>query len=157
MRSMLLLPALAALIAGCGSQPAGQGSAPTDRAPAEFRASANKICREFQAKADALGSPQTLPQAVDWIDAIRPLTDAEITGLRALSPPTADAATFRRMLDSYEPTMRLGDQLRAAAVAGNRHRFSVLAGVSVQRQRDYDALARSIGLTDCVGLRQQST
>lgn len=154
MRSMLLLPALAAVIAGCGSQPAAQSSAPTDTAPAEFRAIANKICSEFQAKADALESPQTLPQAVDWIDAVRPLTDAEITQLRALSPPTADAGAFRRMLDSYEPTMRLVDRLRAAAVAGNRHRFTVLAGASVQRQRDYDALARSIGLTDCVGLRQ---
>jgi hypothetical protein len=32
-------------------------------------------------------------------------------------------------------------------------RFRVLAALSVRRQRSYDAIARSIGLDDCVGLR----
>lgn len=155
MRRMLILPVLAAAFAaaGCGSHHAAQHSSTTPAVTlAAFRTRANGICRAFRVKAAALSTPKTLPQAVVWIDHMKPLVIAERSSLRAVAPPPADAVAYRRLLDATSAAMRLASHLRQAAAARNMHRFRLLAALSVRRQRTFDKTARSIGLDDCVGL-----
>jgi hypothetical protein len=154
MRWMPLLTMLAVLIAtGCGSQAGRHSSTAPIMTPAAFRARVNGICRAFHVKAASLGTPQTLSQAVEWIDRARPLDIAEGVRLGAVSPPEAEAVAYQRLIGSIGPTMQLAGRLRQAAAVRDMRRFRVLAALSVRRQRSYDAIARSIGLNDCVGLR----
>jgi hypothetical protein len=90
---------------------------------------------------------------VEWIDRARPLDIAEGVRLGAVRPPEAEAVAYRRWIASVGPALQLAGRLRKAAAARDMRRFRVLAALSVRRQRSYDAIARSIGLDDCVGLR----
>ena len=55
------------------------------------------------------------------------------------------------------PLLQTSGPLRRAAIARDMHRFRALASLSVRRQRAYDAIARSIGLADCVGISASRT
>jgi hypothetical protein len=151
---MLLLTMLGVVIAtGCGSQGGRHGPTAPIMTPVAFRARVNGICRGFHVKAASLGTPRTLAQAVEWIDRARPLDIAEGVRLGAVRPPEAEAVAYRRWIASVGPALQLAGRLRKAAAARDMRRFRVLAALSVRRQRSYDAIARSIGLDDCVGLR----
>jgi hypothetical protein len=157
MRWMLLVAMLAAVVgAACGSQAVRHVSTAPSPTPVAFRSTVNTICRGFNARAEQLGTPRTWAQEVAYIDSIRPLAAAEIARLRTIKPPDGDAVAYQRLMAAAVPLLQTSGLLRKAAIAEDMHRFRTLAALSVRRQRAYDAIAQSIGVYACVGIRRRT-
>ena len=98
-----ILPVAAAsaalLLAGCGSSSSSSSSS------SSFAAQANSICAAAGAQINALPAPgNSLASVAASIDSQIPLEQAELTKLKALTPPSAQAADWQTALNNLEQT-----------------------------------------------------
>ncbi len=103
-----------ALLAGCGG---GDESSTTTLSQSEFAARASAICRPVNQQIEAaahkyLGSGRPTSQDFEQFvnSAVVPDTQQVIDGLKGLTPPASQSATYSALLDELES---VNDQLKA--------------------------------------------
>jgi len=116
-RSSVALAALLLLAGGCFGGAGGGSSSGVSHA--QFVAQARAICATYQKRIALLKGATTLPQVAQQGRRAIALEVAELTALRALTPPDADRAAFGRLLDSLGTGIATARDLVAAADKGN--------------------------------------
>jgi hypothetical protein len=129
-------------------------SAPRTLSRAQFVRAANRICLRSDRQGKAVfRKPKSLHMLTREFRVAVPLLDREVATLRALMPPSRDAATWRRLLNDLGPEQR---QMHVI-----RHAFETrqwVRGVAAARQlvrlgklvdRRDDPILRKLGLTVC--------
>lgn len=147
----LLLAGICLLAAGCMS---GGGStdivsADTRLTKAEYIEQADTICAEFDGELDALPEPKTLDDLATMAEQAKPIAEAGVAELRALSPPEALAEQVDAWLDLNDANVAAIDELREAAESGDETAVQQVAADAADNEAKADALAGEIGLTDC--------
>ena len=141
-KSVALLFALAALIAGCGgddsSSDGDSSSAPTT---AEFVEEANAACAEYNEQLDELPPPPGAPgtPAFDTYasEEIIPVLEAQINAVDELTPPEADEDTVAAILAEANEGLAI---VKTDPSALTRDAFA-----------EANELANDYGLTECGG------
>jgi hypothetical protein len=135
------LAALALVAAGCGG-----GNEQHDA----FVEEVNAVCARHFSEIDALAAPQSSQQLLTYVNELTRLSRAQLTDLRAVEPPTDDAAAYRRMLDQMQTTLRLYPDLRDAVVTGQPAAIeSVLERANSSNQKAGEA-ATELGAEKCL-------
>jgi hypothetical protein len=127
---------------------------PTPLSRAQFVRAANRLCFRNNRQGKALfKKPKTLIMLAREVRLAVPLLDREIAALRALIPPSRDAATYRRLLNDLGPEQREAhimlhefetrQWLRGAAAARQLDRLGK------QLNRRDDPALKKLGLTVC--------
>jgi hypothetical protein len=146
-RRIAVVIVLAAGLAGCG----GSGSGVS---PANYRASVNKICADYNAKITAL--PASTENSISGLTQVEGDAAAGLHQIRALKPPSPMSAGVDKWLDSLSQSYTDASDAISALKSGNdaRAKSSALAG-SAQNTKN-NAEARSLGLTNCAANPQPS-
>ncbi len=142
MRAATLVTGIALAAAGCGG-----GGGPLTQA--EFAQRANETCKAFEAKIDALGTPETMEQLAAYGEDARDIFDEGLADLRDLEPPEAAADDYDKFLQSGDEARKRLDELIAAAKDGDEAEIGRIADQAGEEDEQADELARRIGLTDC--------
>jgi hypothetical protein len=131
--------------------PPPRTASPTPLSHAQFVRAANAICRRSSRKGKAIfkKKAKSLTMIARQVRIAVPLFDSEAAALRALAPPSRDAAAWRRLLK------HLGqDERQFHAI---RHAFETrqwIRGAAIARQLDVtgkrdDPALKKLGLTVC--------
>jgi hypothetical protein len=138
---------LAGCLAGCG----GSGSAVS---PANYRASVNKVCANYNAKITAL--PASVENTISGLTRVEGDAAAGLHQIKALKPPSSMSAGVDKWLDSLSQSYTDASEAISALKSGNdaQAKSSALAG-SAQNTKN-NAEARSLGLASCAANPQPS-
>jgi hypothetical protein len=136
--------------AGClggGGGPSSSATAALTRA--QYVSAAGAICRRYQAQIATLKPTTNLAKLADQGARAVALERAELKQLRRLEPPSADAVTIGRLLDSVESATVAGDALVAAARSHNTAAVAAAAASLRGRLAEANRLAKPYGLDIC--------
>lgn len=145
-RSPLLVLAAALALAGCGGSGGKSGGTLTK---AEFVAQANAICKDYEARIDALGEPGSVDDLVDLAAKAKPIAESGVAQLRALKPPEELQTRYDEYLATGDVNVALLAQLGIAAKAGD---FAAIEKVGTEGEDNSDkahGIAAELGLTEC--------
>ena len=139
----ILAVALVATTAACG----GGGD---DRLSQEdFRSQANAICRKYNDKLQALGSPSSPAEVGGFVDQVIPLLRQGISELRALRPPAEAEDDYDRMLDETEKAIPAAQNLADAAEKNDEVALQEALAAARNADEASDKIATKLGLTGC--------
>lgn len=144
-RSPLLVLAAALALAGCG----GGGTSGGTLTKAEFVAQANAICKDYEARIDALGEPGSIDDLVDLAAKAKPIAESGVAQLRALKPPEELQTRYDEYLATGDVNVALLAQLGIAAKAGD---FAAIEKIGTEGEDNSDrahGIAAELGLTEC--------
>jgi hypothetical protein len=133
--------ALMALLGGCGGSSA--------LSHAELVTKADAICSAKNAQVAALGRATTIAGVERVLGRGIPIAEQAEAKLRALKPPSSDAAAYRATLSLDAQTLALDRQALAAVNAGNLTRFRQLIVQATSLSSQARAKAGQLGLTTC--------
>jgi hypothetical protein len=139
------LAAAVAVAAGCGAGEEGDGRLTKE----EFIAAADAICKEANAKLDALGTPTTLEQIAKFAGDAITIQEEALADLKALKPPAADEATINEAYALLDQQLELGRQIEAAAKEGDQAKIQELVGEVQPIDSQADQIAQDYGLKEC--------
>jgi hypothetical protein len=143
LRAIAAVAALLAFAAGCG------GGAGKQLSRDAYVEKADAICREVVRKERALPVPSSIAEIPGYVDGALPIIDGAVKDLRSLRPPKDMEDEVNEWLKQTVETRSKLEGLRSAAQGGDADKVrAVSAKVTAMNERR-DALARSIGLTDC--------
>ena len=144
---LLVLPGLAALaLAGCGG---GGDSAGGTLTKAELVAQANAICKDYDARINALGDPQSIEDLVGLVEEAKPIAEDAVAKLRALKAPEDLQASYDKYLATGDVNIEFLAQLGEAAKSGDAAAIEK-TGTDGQSNADKaHGIAAELGLTEC--------
>jgi hypothetical protein len=143
-RFVLAIAVFGALAAGCGGGGGG------DRlSKQEFQQQASAICKRYEAKIAALGSPASPGDIPQFVEKGIPVIQQGIAELRALRPPADLEDDYNRMLDETEKAIPAARKL--ADAAEKRDAAAVQEAIKEGNAADEasDRIATKLGLTEC--------
>jgi len=140
----------AGCVGGGGSSSTGStaGGGPTR---AQFQHQAVAICRRYQRRIGTLKTATDMAHLASQGARAVALERAELRELRALTPPAADRAAVKRMLDSLDTSIATGAKLVAAAKANDVAGVAADAELLKAQLGTTGVLARPFGLDLCTG------
>jgi len=148
MRALLPVPALAVLVllAGCGGGGGGGG----DRlSQADFVKQGNAICKDYNAKIEALGDPKDASEVRSFVDKAGGLVDEAMGKLDALSPPKKVEDDLAELITSSKKTKDAAQDLAKAVEDKDQKALAKVTETGDRLDKQSDALATKIGLTEC--------
>ena len=147
-RTLLLsLAGLAALaLAGCGG---GGDTAGGTLTKAEFVAQANAICKDYDARIDALGEPGSIEDLVGLAEKAKPIAEDGVAKLRALKAPEDLQASYDEYLATGDVNIELVVQLGEAAKSGDVAAIEKIGTEGEENADKAHGIAAELGLTDC--------
>lgn len=144
---LLLLSGLAALaLAGCGGGGDQSGRTLTK---AELVAQANAICKDYDARIDALGDPGSIEDLVGLSEKAKPIAEDGVARLRALKAPEDLQASYDEYLATGDANIELLVQLGEAAKSGD---VAAIEKIGTEGENNADkahGIAAELGLTEC--------
>ena len=144
---LLVLPGLAALaLAGCGG---GGDSAGGTLTKAEFVAQANAICKDYDARIDALGDPGSIEDLVGLAEKAKPIAEDGVARLRALKAPENLQASYDEYLATGDANIELLVQLGEAAKSGDVAAIEKIGTEGEDNADKAHGIAAELGLTEC--------
>ena len=144
---LLVLPGLAALaLAGCGG---GGDSAGGTLTKAEFVAQANAICKDYDARIDALGDPGSIEDLVGLAEKAKPIAEDGVARLRALKAPENLQASYDEYLATGDANIDLLVQLGEAAKSGDVAAIEKIGTEGEDNADKAHGIAAELGLTEC--------
>jgi hypothetical protein len=143
--STLAAIGLVAFGAGCGGDDNGGGRLSQD----EFQTQANAICKEFEAKVEALPEPQNAAELADYADQAKEIFAEGLGRLRDLQPPEDAQADYDAFLDNGEKAAGRLDELVEAARTGDEAALNRVVEQADKEDAEADRMAQRVGLTDC--------
>jgi hypothetical protein len=139
---LVLFPALALAVAGCG----GGGERLTR---AEYATQADAICAKYERKTDALDDPSNLADLARLAEVTLPLIDDARAELAELRPPENEQATVDRWLGQFDTFTTDLTEIREKAEANDigavREALTKAQGHNTQSNE----LARQLGMREC--------
>jgi hypothetical protein len=116
----------------------------------EYASKANALCQTYRSQISALGTPTTDAEAITMSETA--LTDFKnlVSGLKKLTPPTADEATANQI---NTVMARMSGRLASiidAMKANDKPTFTRLAGENTPDKKKSQTLLGSLGATTCV-------
>jgi hypothetical protein len=143
------LAAVAITAAGCGGSGTG-GSAGGDRlALADFIAQADAICKEYDAKFEALGTPETPAEAADIVRSGSSIAVEQLGKLRELAPPADVEDRINEAYTALDEQIALFDDYAEAADANDTAAVQEISGKLDALNTKADDIAAEIGLEEC--------
>jgi hypothetical protein len=136
----LILAALA--LGGC----AGGDDGPTR---AGWAGEANDVCRTYERRIEALGSPTTADEAETFIRRALPLAREELAKLRAIDRPAGDDARIEQMLGAVDDGIGALDDVLRAREAGDEAAAADATARGRQAADRANGIARRLGATVC--------
>jgi hypothetical protein len=144
-RLALFASGLTLVLAACG------GGSDEDHALTadEFRQQADSICRQYEDKIKALGSPSSLSDLGGYVDQVIPIIEEGNGKLANLQPPTELADDWDRAMALQNQNLSVARDLRQAI----HDQDTAEAQQLIQKLDETDAksneIARGIGLEEC--------
>lgn len=135
---------------GASGASGASGSAPLSQS--EFVSQANAICKEANTKQEALKPPPTGGPSSGFepfITQSLAITQPLLTQLEALTPPSNLQSDWDKLLADAKAKEALVQKALAAAKANDTSQFSAAIKQVQATAGQGDALAQSIGLTEC--------
>jgi hypothetical protein len=142
-RAWIALLAATFTIAGCG----GGGGDRLSRA--EFISQADAVCEEYEAKLDALGTPQNAEQLADFADKALPIAQDGREELGELRPPEELQETYDDWLEQGDRAIEIVEDLREAAEDGDTAEIQRIAQEAEAADAEANRLAAQIGFEQC--------
>jgi hypothetical protein len=142
-RAPLLLLAAALALAGCG------GGGKTALSKSEFVAQANAICKDYDARIDALGDPASLEDLVGLAAKAKPIAEDGVAKLRALKAPEELQAGYDEYLATGDVNIELLVQLGEAAKSGDVAAIEKMGTDGEDNADKAHGIAAELGLTEC--------
>jgi hypothetical protein len=141
-RALPILPAL--VLAAC----AGGGDG--DRlSRADFISRADAVCTEYEAKLDALGTPQNEEQLAAFAERALPIAEDGRGELGELRPPEDLEATYDAWLEQGDRAIEIVEELRDAAEDGDAAEIQRIAQEAEETDREANRLAAELGFEQC--------
>lgn len=135
--------ALALVAAGCGG---GGGDRLTLE---EFVAQADAICKEYNAKFDALGEPESQDELGSFVREGQGIAEDQVAALRELSPPEDTEAKIEEAYATLDEQVALFDDFADAADASDEAKIQEISGKLDDLNEKADSIAEEIGLKEC--------
>lgn len=132
------------LLAGCGG--GGGGSRLSE---AEFIAAADAICKEYEAKLNAIPAPQSPDEFDEFADKSIPIAKEGRDKLAALNPPEDLQDTFDAWIGQGDRAIELVENLRDAADDADQAKLQQIAQEAEQTNQESNRLASQIGFKEC--------
>jgi hypothetical protein len=156
-RSVCALAAIvvAGLLAACGSSSSSKTSTSSTSTSAStsgaagFVSSANNICKSALAKVNAIPKPTSTAGLARYLNQAVPIASNETAQLAALAPPSNLQASYQQFLSLTKRQQALARGAQAAANRGDIARAAVLSQRVQPLSTRSNAVASSIGLTEC--------
>jgi hypothetical protein len=142
-RSAAAVLGILVLAAGCG----GGGGQRLSRDA--YVAKADAICRTANAQTRKLRAPTTVAGIPAYVDRALPVLDSAIGRLRALRPPANLEPGVKNWLGAVGDARGALAAMRTAAQQGDTAKASSEGAAGASANRRANALAGSLGLTDC--------
>ena len=145
-RAPLLVLAAALALAGCGG---GGDTAGGTLTKAEFVAQANAICKDYDARIDALGDPESIDDLVVLAEKAKPIAEDGVAKLRALKAPEDLQASYDEYLATGDVNIKLLAQLGEAAKSGDVAAIGKIGPDAEDNADKAHGIAAELGLTEC--------
>lgn len=147
-RALLLSASVLATVAlaGCGGGGDKSGGTLTK---AEFVAQANALCKDYDARIDALGEPAGIEDLVALAEQAKPIAEEAVAKLRALTPPEDLQAGYDEYLATGDVNVALLAELGEAAKSGD---VAAIERIGTEGEANADkahGIAAELGLADC--------
>ena len=139
-RTIGLALVLVCLAAGCGGSGSGKE---------KFQKQANAVCKRYDAKIKALGTPSTPADIPKFVDVAVPIIQQGVAELRALKPPQELAGDYNRMLDETEKAIPAAQRLADAASKNDPAGVQKALKEGNTANQNSNRLATKIGLSEC--------
>ena len=142
-RAPFLVLAAALALAGCG------GGGKTTLSKAEFVAQANAICKDYDARINALGDPGSIEDLVGLAAKAKPIAEDGVAKLRALKAPEDLQARYDEYLATGDVNIAFLARLGEAAKSGD---FAAIEKIGTEGEDNSDkahGIAAELGLTEC--------
>jgi hypothetical protein len=141
--------ALAAVLLAGGCFGGSGGGSSSAVSHAQFVTQARAICATYQSRIALLKGASTLPQLAQQGRRAIALEAAELSRLRALTPPDADRVAFDHLLNSLQTGIGTAQDLVAAADAGNTAKVASDAATLREQLAATNKLAQPFQLALC--------
>ena len=135
---------------GASGASGASGSAPLSQD--EFVSQANAVCKEANAKQEALKPPPNGGPASGFEPFVAQslaITQPALASLEALTPPSNLQSDWDKLIADGKAKMALTQKALAAAKANDTSQFSAVIEQLQATSGQGDSLARSMGLTEC--------
>ena len=136
---------LTLLLAACGG---GSGEDHTLTAD-QFRQQADSICRQYEAKVRALGSPSSLDDLGGYVDQVIPIIAEGNGKLADLQPPEELADDWDRAMELQDQNLGVAKDLQQAIHDQDTAKVQELLQTLDETDAKSNQIARGIGLKDC--------
>jgi hypothetical protein len=145
-----LAGALTLLLAACGG-----GSGQEQRLSADqFRQQADAICRQYEDKINALGSPSSLADLGDFVDKVVPIIEEGNDKLAGLQPPEELAGDWNRAMDLQDQNLGVAKDLQEAIHDRDPTKVQELLSKLEETDAQSNQIARNMGLEECAQTSQ---
>jgi hypothetical protein len=135
-----------AALAACGGGDGNGGATPS---PQEFRQQADAICKRYEQKLDALGTPTSIDDLAEFVDSAVPIIEAGNKELAGLTPPEEFADEWARVLKLQAKNLQTTRELHDAIHASDEAKAQDLMGRLGSTGEESDRLATEMGLQEC--------
>jgi hypothetical protein len=137
------LVALSVVAAGCG------GGGDNRLSKEDFQQQANAICKKYDEKIKAIGTPTSPADIPAFVEKGIPLIQQGIAELRALRPPADLQGDYDRMLDETAKAIPAARKLADAAAKKDAAAVQEAIQEGNEANTASDQLATKLGLPQC--------
>jgi hypothetical protein len=148
MRKTLAFAALAAALAlaGCGGDDGGGGEPLSQE---DFVAQADAICEEYEAKLDALGTPQSQEDLAEFAEKSVPIAEEGQGKLAELTPPADLQEAYDEWLAQGDKAVDIVQRLEQAAQDNDQEEIQAIATEAQAADERSEELATQLGFEEC--------
>jgi hypothetical protein len=142
-RALLIAPALALLVAGCG------GATGKRLTKAEYASKADAICGKYNDQITSLGNPKNLSDLAKVADKTLSVLDQAISDLDKLVPPASEKALSDQWLTQVGNLKDDLQEMRDKAKANDINGVRSVVPKATDHNSKSNALASQLGMTVC--------
>jgi hypothetical protein len=140
-----LAGALTLFLAACGGGSGEEQQLTAD----QFRQQADAICKQYEEKINALGSPNSLADLGDFVDKAVPIIEEGNDKLAALQPPEELADDWNRAMDLQDQNLGVAKDLQQAIHEKDATKVQELLAKLDETDAQSNQIARNMGLEEC--------
>jgi hypothetical protein len=142
-RALLIAPALALLLAGCG------GASGKQLTKAEYASKADAICGKYNEQITSFANPKNLPDLAKVADKTLSVLDQATSDLSKLVPPASEKALSDQWLTQVRNLKDDLQEIRDKAKADDMEGVQAVVPKATDHNSKANALANQLGMSVC--------
>ena len=142
-RALLIAPALALLLIGCG------GATGKPLTKAEYASKADAICGKYNQQITSFANPKNLSELAAIADKTLPVLDHAINDISKLEPPVSEKALSDQWLTQVKNLKDDLQEIRDSAKAGKMAGVQAVVPKATDHNAKSNALASQLGMSVC--------